>query len=252
MSDHGICHLPLAPLRAEPGDASEMVSQLLFGQTFDILRSEEKWSLIQNRDDGYQGYIGNKQFVRITDDELCNMNSKRQVVNSHDVFVTDVANNNSFLVPFGSVLPEEHTFRFGGKEYRHNFFPSHRTLLETAYSFLNAPYLWGGKSLFGIDCSGFTQNVFSAQGIQLFRDASQQVDQGTSVEELACAHLGDLLFFDNDKGKIIHVGILYDSTHIIHASGCVRIDSIDTKGIFNNDLGQYTHRLAQIRRIVAP
>ena len=249
MDNIGICHLPLAPLRAATDDASEMVSQLLFGQSFDILETTERWSLIQNHDDGYRGYLSNKQFIIIGTRELASFNANRKIVNRHGVSVLLTDKNISFNVPFGSILPEQNIFRLGKNEYRHSYIPAETTMLETACAFLNAPYLWGGKSMFGIDCSGFTQTIFSAFGIQLPRDASQQVIEGVPVENLDNAHPGDLLFFDNDKGRIIHVGIQLDNTHIIHASGCVRIDSIDTKGIFNNDLEKYTHHLAGIRHM---
>ncbi|MBR4804454.1 MAG: C40 family peptidase [Bacteroidales bacterium] len=248
MNKIGICHLPLAPMRAAADDTSEMVSQILFGQSFDILEQTEKWTLVCNHDDGYKGYIGNKQFVIVGNDQFDTFNTSRKIVDSHNVSVYFTNKKITFCIPFGSILPEKNTFRLGNYEYRHNFQPREKTLLQTAQSFLNAPYLWGGKTLFGIDCSGFTQTLFSAFGIQLPRDASQQADKGVPVGSLDGALPGDLLFFDNDKGRIIHVGILLEKELVIHASGCVRIDNIDKKGIFNNDMGQYTHHLASVRR----
>lgn len=249
MEQYGICHLPLAPLRSHPDDASEMVSQILFGQTLLILdNTNPKWTLIQVCDDGYQAYIGNKQYQTISKEEFEHLNQHRQTVNRHGVRITQTDKQITFEIPLGSILPTEESFRFGNYEYRHDFVPQEETLLETARSFLNAPYLWGGKSIFGIDCSGFTQTVFSAHGIQLLRDASQQATQGQTVPNLGQARPADLAFFYNDKGRIIHVGILLDNSQIIHASGCVRIDRIDEKGIFNEETGQYTHHLAAIRR----
>ncbi|MBQ6726728.1 MAG: C40 family peptidase [Bacteroidales bacterium] len=249
MEQYGICHLPLAPLRSHPDDASEMVSQILFGQTLLILdNTNPKWTLIQVCDDGYKAYIGNKQYQPISNDEFERLNQHLQTVNRHGVRITLTDKDITFEIPLGSILPNEESFRFGNYEYRHNFVPQKETLLDTARSFLNAPYLWGGKSIFGIDCSGFTQTVFSAHGIQLLRDASQQATQGQTVPNLGQARPADLAFFDNDKGRIIHVGILTGDGHIIHASGCVRIDKIDEKGIFNEETGQYTHHLAAIRR----
>lgn len=250
MEKYGICHLPLAPLRSHPDDASEMVSQLLFGQSFDILETSEKWTLVRNHADGYQAYIGNKQFVTIGKEELESFNANRKIVDRHNVTISLTTKNITFGIPFGSILPGQKTFRLGNYEYRHTFEPQKKTLLENARTFLNAPYLWGGKSIFGIDCSGFTQTVFSAHGTLLLRDASEQVTQSQGISSLDQARPGDLAFFDNDKGRIIHVGILMGDSQIIHASGCVRIDRIDEKGIFNEEIGQYTHRLAAIRRIV--
>lgn len=248
MEQYGICHLPLAPLRSHPDDASEMVSQLLFGQSFDIIETAEKWTLIRNHADGYHAYIGNKQFVTIGKAELEYFNAHHNIVDRHNTCISLTTKNITFGIPFGSILPEQNTFRLGIYEYRHTFEPQKKTLLDTARTFLNAPYLWGGKTLFGIDCSGFTQTVFSAHGMQLLRDASQQVTEGVAVDSLDSSRPCDLAFFANDKGRIIHVGILSGDGRIIHASGCVRIDKIDEKGIFNEEIGQYTHRLAAIRR----
>lgn len=249
MEQYGICHLPLAPLRSHPDDTSEMVSQTLFGQTIRILdNTNPKWTLVRVCDDGYEAYIGNKQYQPISNYEVEHLNQHRQTVNRHGVRITRTDKDITFEIPLGSTLPKEKTFRFGNYEYRHNFVPQKETLLDTARSFLNAPYLWGGKSIFGIDCSGFTQTVFSAHEIQLLRDASQQATQGQAVTNLDQARPADLAFFDNDKGRIIHVGILLADSQIIHASGCVRIDRIDEKGIFNEEIGQYTHHLTAMRR----
>ncbi len=124
------------------------------------------------------------------------------------------------------------------------------SIIEFSKSYLNAPYLWGGKSPFGIDCSGFVQVVFKMNGIHLSRDASQQANAGENVSLLDEARPGDLLFFDNDEGDIIHVGILMEDKKIIHASGKVRIDVIDHQGIYNNDIKKYTHKLRLIKRIL--
>jgi cell wall-associated NlpC family hydrolase len=118
-----------------------------------------------------------------------------------------------------------------------------------ATSFLNTPYLWGGRTHFGIDCSGFTQAVFKLQGINLLRDASQQVDQGYAINLLQETKLGDLAFFENQEGNIVHVGILLNNEKIIHASGRVKIDFIDEKGIFSEELKRYTHKLKAIKRM---
>ena len=249
MEQYGICHLPLAPLRANPDDTSEMVSQILFGQTFYILDdSNQKWTLIRNRNDQYQGYIGSKQYQPISYDEFEHLNRHSQTVNTHGVRITQSDKEINFEIPLGSILPTEESFRFGNKSFQHHYTAADTTLLLTARSFLNAPYLWGGKSIFGIDCSGFTQTVFSAHGITLPRDASQQATVGTAVPDLDQAQPYDLAFFHNGKGRIIHVGIILENSQIIHASGCVRIDRIDEKGIFNEEIGQYTHSLAAIRR----
>ena len=123
-------------------------------------------------------------------------------------------------------------------------------MIETAYLFLNAPYLWGGKTIFGIDCSGFTQMVYKLNGHQLLRDASQQATQGDPLSFIEESEPGDLAFFDNEEGLITHVGIMLKDNHIIHASGKVRVDRIDHTGIYNNELRTHTHKLRVIKRII--
>ena len=124
------------------------------------------------------------------------------------------------------------------------------SVLHTAKTFLNVPYLWGGRSLFGIDCSGLTQVVFKINHIKIPRDASQQVLSGKPVDRFEDARQGDLAFFRNEEGKISHVGILMAQNQILHASGCVRMDQFDSKGIFNTEKQLYTHRFECIRRVI--
>ena len=123
-------------------------------------------------------------------------------------------------------------------------------IVSTALTFLNSPYLWGGKTPFGIDCSGFTQMVYKINGYKLSRDAKDQANQGETLSFIEESEAGDLAFFNNDQGDIIHVGIILQNNHIIHASGKVRIDRIDHSGIYNNDLNKHTHSLRYIKKII--
>jgi len=110
--------------------------------------------------------------------------------------------------------------------------------------------LWGGRSPFGIDCSGFTQMVYKLCGMPLKRDAWMQAEQGQDIHLLDETQPGDLAFFDNEEGRIIHVGILTTKNRIIHASGKVRLDSIDHQGIFNSETKRYTHNLRLLKRLI--
>lgn len=212
----GFCSLSAVPMRGEPSHRSEMVNQLLLGDTFQILRQEEEWSLIRCDYDGYEGWILNKQW-KCENGLMCTGISEAEVYASSPA---DVA-------------------------LRHYF---------------GAPYLWGGRTAMGIDCSGLTQVCFKACGIRLLRDASQQVTQGVPVDTLADARRDDLAFFVSATSQTLeasnlstlkptHVGIILGGGLIVHASGQVRVDNLDDRGIFDPASGSYTHQLIAIRRI---
>jgi hypothetical protein len=253
----GICNLSLVPVRKEASDKSEMVTQLLFGEHFEVLEKSKQWRKICIAYDGYKGWIDEKQFESISVEEYnhLNLNESKVAVDIAEVISTD-----SLLFPLviGSQLPNYHEnncsigkfkFQYDGQVRDLNAFASKHQLVENAYMYLNAPYLWGGRSPFGIDCSGFTQLVYKLSGIKLKRDAYQQAEQGQTLNFITEAEMGDLAFFDNTEGKIIHVGIILPENKIIHASGKVRVDLIDHEGIFNTDTKSYSHKLRLIKRL---
>lgn len=122
--------------------------------------------------------------------------------------------------------------------------------IEEAKKMLGSPYLWGGRTFMGIDCSGFTQMVFKSCGIRLLRDASQQATQGTPVTSVDAALPGDLCFFQNPQGRITHVGLYMGEGRIIHASGEVRIDCLTDVGIWVESTQSYSHKFHSIRRVL--
>lgn len=246
----GFCHLSIVPMRKDPTDTSEMISQLLFGDVFEILENTaENWIYIRNAYDNYEGYIDPKQQLKISIESYDSLKESR-FVNKEITKITS-AFGQQLLPPACSFSGK--TMRVNNLEF--NSDPeisevsesSSDEIGELAKSYLNAPYLWGGKTPFGIDCSGFTQMVYKMVGIKLFRDASQQATQGEVLNFLEEAKIGDLAFFDNEEGNIIHVGIIISPNEIIHASGQVRVDVIDHQGIFNTDIGKYTHKLRLVK-----
>ncbi|MEE4001823.1 C40 family peptidase [Tenacibaculum sp. FZY0031] len=253
----GICNLSIVPLRLEPSDASEMVNQVVFGEHFEVLEKSKKWSKIRLAFDEYEGYIDNKQYEEISE-EIHALLSKEKKHYAGELidFITD-NNSNLTTIPMGARLPLfknnkiniNHTsFLYEGKVCNRKLVKS--AIVETAFLFLNVPYLWGGKSPFGIDCSGFTQTVYKLCGYNLLRDAKQQATQGEVLSFIEESEPGDLAFFDNEEGTITHVGIIMNDYNIIHAHGKVRIDKLDHSGIYNVDTQQHTHKLRVIKRLI--
>ncbi|SHI50463.1 SH3 domain-containing protein [Mesonia phycicola] len=248
---YGICHLNIVPVRLEPTDTSEMVSQLLFGENFKVLEKRKKWSKIRIAFDSYEGWIDNKQYLHLDEEEYALLQSSAEEL-SIDLVDFAVTPNTQELTPLsiGAKLNfiNKLNLEFEGRKIV-GVQPKDN-LLNTAYLYLNTPYLWGGKTPFGIDCSGFTQMVYRLNGYHLYRDASQQARQGEPLSFIEESEPGDLAFFDNAEGEIIHVGIIMRDNYIIHAHGKVRIDRIDHSGIFNVDTNQYSHNLRVIKKII--
>lgn len=250
-----ICNLAIVPLRFEPSDRSELVSQVLFGEHFKILEQTEKWSRIQLAFDGYEGWIDNKQFQIISEANYKLLSSSALVMNADLVEYITTPNNYLLPIPVGSSLafldnPEINNAQFSFEGMKVCGIKPKTELIKTAFMYLNAPYLWGGKTPFGIDCSGFTQMVYKLNGYSILRDASQQATQGEALSFIEESEPGDLAFFDNEEGRIIHVGMIMENNYIIHAHGKVRIDRLDHLGIYNVDTGRHTHKLRVIKKII--
>lgn len=251
--EYGICNLAIIPLRAEANDRSEQVSQLLFGETFEITEWADNWVKIVTTYDSYTGWIGRLQFSMLGYLAYIQIKQTPPPLTLRPVTQAWQIKNNSILyLPAGSSLAflEGTTCHIGIEKFEIiGETGETMNMAATATSFLNTPYLWGGRTHFGIDCSGFTQAVFKMHGTHLMRDASQQAQQGHTIA-LHSARLGDLAFFDNARGNIVHVGIILNNEKIIHASGKVKIDTIEEKGIYSEELKRYTHTLKMVKRVV--
>ena len=235
----GICSVTVAPVRAESSDKAEIVTEILFGESADILEVNKNWTRIKMHYDGYEGWMDTKQLRPVTVEEL----AARKVTVLTEDFASVMMNEGKTLLSMGS----EVEFPVVASRRSHNV---RESIALTAKEFLNVPYLWGGKSFFAVDCSGFTQLVYKVHNIKLPRDTSQQVEVGASLTFVEESQPGDLAFFENPEGKIIHVGIMLDNQKIIHASGKVRIDTLDSTGIFNKEMNKHTHKLRVIKSIL--
>lgn len=256
----GICVLSVVPARKEPSGTSEMVTQLLFGDHYTVLESTDGWLRIKITYDNYECWISQKQHFKISENTFHALEKNKPSYSNELVQVLhNKTAQNHFPITIGATLPffKDHQFQFEDQSYQFdgNTFSAGQQknasdIVATAFLFLNAPYLWGGKSPFGIDCSGFTQIVYKLNGYKLPRDAYQQVELGSPLSFVEEAETGDLAFFDNEEGKIVHVGIVLDNQQIIHASGFVRIDKFDHYGIFSGDTKKYSHTLRVIKRLL--
>ncbi|MFH1320741.1 MAG: C40 family peptidase [Bacteroidota bacterium] len=269
--NYGICNLSVVPCRKKPSDKSEMLTQILFGEHFEILYNQKSWCLVRLAYENYECWIDNKQFQPISKKTFNELN-KISIPCFTELVRFIVNNKDGSIMPIvmGSSLPylKDNVCNIGGIEYSlhekagigSNKKPK-ELIVENSKKYLNMPYLWGGRSPFGIDCSGLTQNVFKLSGIKLPRDACQQAESGSTINLLEESRECDLAFFvsmtkpgnsrqKNKKEKITHVGIILKDDQIIHASGKVRIDKIDHQGIYNVDRKEYSHRLRLLKRVV--
>ncbi|MBF8150044.1 C40 family peptidase [Winogradskyella sp. F6397] len=247
---YGICNLGIVPIRLEPSDTSEMVTQALYGDYFKVLEQRKKWSRIRFAFDKYEGWIDNKQYLEIDESNYNDLNTS-DIHLSNDLieFVSDNSNN-LYPIPVGSDLNGLSLFKHQFDGVALTSKSPKENIVKSAFLFLNSPYLWGGKTPFGIDCSGFTQMVYKLNGYKLLRDASDQATQGEALSFIEESEPGDLAFFDNVEGDITHVGIIMKDNYVIHAHGKVRIDRLDHSGIYNIEKNTHTHKLRVIKKIV--
>lgn len=249
----------VVPVRMEPSECAEMGTQMLFAETATVLEQKERWTKIKLDADEYEGWADRKMLSVLGDGEYKKLQATPTSIVAFPVsLVVSKANNTSILLTGGTKL---HNYKDGQFELLGVSFNVDASTVQTnlpftadnfmkiAFFYLNTPYLWGGRNALGMDCSGFSQLMYSIFGVQLPRNASQQVNCGRVVDFLTEAQMGDLAFFENAEGKIIHVGILLDSERIMHCSGRVKINRIDAQGIISEETGKYTHQLRIIKRI---
>ncbi|KAA5823663.1 NlpC/P60 family protein [Algibacter amylolyticus] len=247
---YGICNLSIVPLRNEPADASELISQVIYGDFFKILEQRKQWTKIRLAFDKYEGWVDNKQYAEITEEQYKDLHNQNPILSTDLVEFIEDKNNQLFPITIGSSLNGLSLVNHNYEGNSINRKLEKSNIIQTAFTYLNAPYLWGGKTPFGIDCSGFTQMVYKLNGYKLLRDASQQATQGEALSFIEESEPGDLAFFDNNEGIITHVGIIMEDNYIIHAHGKVRIDRLDHSGIYNVDKKMHTHKLRVIKKII--
>lgn len=237
--EYGICELSVAPMRREMSHESELVSELLFNDIYEIVEDNGDWLKIRTLYDSYEGFLRKLQHTEISEGRLSELLSKEKYIVNEPVYTYS-----NKVLSFGSEIFE---MCDGAVPLRNSYDP--KVMVECAIKLLDTPYRWGGKSVMGIDCSAFVQLCAKVAGYKLPRDASQQFKCGSVVSNLSEAKSGDIAFFKNENERITHVGILLSNDKIIHASGKVRIDSLDSKGIYNKEFKCYTHEIATLVRL---
>ncbi|WKS95641.1 C40 family peptidase [Riemerella columbina] len=238
--DKVIAQVSVVPVRAEPSDKAEIVTQMLYGESAEIIEMHGNWRKIKMHIDGYEGWVDVKQLRPLSEEAF--LQRKTQPL-QQPFKVCALENGQQMLLSMGSELQVDDAISVESNNLRSQ-------IATVAEQFLNVPYLWGGRSFFGIDCSGFIQVVYKVHGINLPRDAYQQAEEGRVLDFIEESQAGDLAFFENEEGKITHVGLMLDQQKIIHAHGKVRIDALDSIGIFNQEQNKHTHKLRFIKSIL--
>ena len=248
---YGLGHLSVVPVRSLAENASEMLTQLLYGDHFSIIDNRKHWTKIRIAFDKTEGWIGDNQYVEISKDQFKSIEENKKPAYSSDL-VAFTSCNEQVLTPvlMGSMVSNSHILSQVFEGDMLNGAGSKSNLVSTALHYLNAPFLWGGKTPFGIDDSGLSQMVYRINGYNIPRSAAEQAGEGEVLSFIEESEPGDLAFFDDKEGNIDHVGIIMKDNYIIHSYGKVRVDRIDHTGIFNTEERKYSHQLRVIKKIV--
>ncbi len=254
--DKGICMLGAIPVRNNPDSKSEMITQLLWGEMFEVLDKSKKWFFIKSCFDQYEGWVLENQASLIKEDQSVMISSSKPFITGDPIgYVTELISGRVYRVPAGSNLYHynggefsmaRQAFKYEGGIIDRN---NQKNAAEYARLFLNAPYMWGGRTIMGIDCSGLTQIACKMAGINISRDTALQSEEGKLVHFHHETQPGDIMFFDDIEGMINHVGMVIEPGLIIHSYGRVRIDTVDQQGIYDAEKKKYTHQLRLIKRM---
>lgn len=259
--NYGISGLSIIPVRREPSEQSEMITQILYGEHFVVHEIMLGWARVKLAFDAYDGWVDMKMITPLTEKSYQKIEHSPFAV-STDIFnIIPVNAEQTMMIVAGSTLPcwrpylKEFSIQYEVFRHTGNFTyrkPANvrKVIIDQALKYFNAPYLWGGRSPLGIDCSGLTQIIYKMAGYSLPRDAGRQVHCGTALSFVEETKPGDLAFFDDNEGRIVHVGIIWEKNKIIHASGKVRIDNVDQFGIFNTETKRYTHQMRVMKKII--
>lgn len=257
---YGVCAVGVSSVRVRTSHKSELLSQLLFGECLEILeRKGRQWARVRCAWDDFVGWVATNEIMEITRSEFERMTASpsssleySQALRAPDHFLP---------IPLGASLPEfdgirlqlgNRYYEFSGQSIQAGEKPATpQLILKLARRYLYVPYLWGGRSVYGIDSPGLIQMIFKLAGIALPREANQQVHLGESVDFIDQSQEGDLVFFENRARRINHVGILLGNGEVLHAYGRVRIDKIDHYGIYDTVERRYTHKLRVLRRLLS-